>query len=106
VIRTFVFVAVIILARVAAGPAAAAIAAFLLALGACLRVRLADGVVGLSVFGIVVAALGGVSLRLALAFWTTGLAIIALRTLISRVRRGASQSPLSGLRDGSTVSPS
>ncbi len=103
--RLLVPLSVVILARVAAGQAAAGIAALLLALGALLRVRIAEGVVGLAVFGGAVALLGGASVRLALAFWFAGLTIIALRAAGSRVGR-AFQRGLSGLRDARPPSPS
>jgi hypothetical protein len=96
---------VVVLARVAAGPAAAGIAALLLALGALLRVRIEEGVVGLSVFGGAVALSGGASFRLALGFWVAGLAIIALRAAANRVRR-VLQRGLSGLRHARPPSPS
>lgn len=103
--RLLVPLSVVILARVAAGQAAAGIAALLLALGALLRVRIAEGVVGLAVFGGAVALLGGASVRLALALWFAGLTIIGLRAAGSRVGR-AFQRGLSGLRDARPGSPS
>jgi len=92
----------VVLARLAAGPAAAALAALLLALGAILRVRLWEGVVGLATFGVAVALLGGARVGLILAFWLVGLAIVALRLLMARARSAL----LSGLRERSRGSPS
>ncbi len=93
---------VVVLARVAAGPAAAAVAALLLALGALLHVRLWEGVVGLATFGAAVALLGGAHVGLILAFWLVGLALVALRLLLARARSAL----LSGLRERSRSSPS
>lgn len=93
---------VVVLARVAAGPAAAALAALLLALGALLHVRLWEGIVGLATFGAAVALLGGAHVGLILAFWLVGLALVALRLLLARARSAL----LSGLRERSRGSPS
>jgi hypothetical protein len=93
---------VVVLARLAAGPAPAALAALLVALGALLHVRLWEGVVGLATFGAAVALLGGASAGLVLAFWLVGLAMIALRLLATH----AWSRVLSGLRRRSRASPS
>jgi hypothetical protein len=92
----------VVLVRLAAGPAAAALAALLLALGALLRLGPAEGVAGLATFGAAVALLAGASMGLVLAFWLVGLAIIALRLLMARAWSGL----LSGLRRRSRASPS
>ena len=86
-IRVLVSLGTIILARLALGPAGAGAAAVLLTMGAWLRLRLADAVVGLALFGVVVALLGGTSPRLALVFWAIGLAIVLVRRLAARVWR-------------------
>jgi hypothetical protein len=86
-IRLLVSLATVVLARAAFGTLAAAVAAALLAIGAWLRVRMGEAIVGLAVFGVAIAFLGGASLRLAVAFWVIGLAILALRHLATRLRR-------------------
>jgi hypothetical protein len=86
-IRVLVSLGTIILARIALGPAGAAVAAVLLTMGAWLRLRLPDAVVGLALFGGAVALLGSASPRLALVFWAIGLAIVLLRRLAARVWR-------------------
>jgi len=98
--RVLVFLTVIALARWVAGPAAAALTALLLALGAVLRVRLAEGITGLAAFGGAVALLGRASLRLVLVFWLVGLAIIAVQTLARRLRRNPSRPAFSEMRKG------
>ena len=87
VIRLLVSLGTIIFVRLALGQSAAAAAALLLTMGAWLRLRLPDAVVGLALFGGVIALLGGASPRLALVFWTIGLAIVLLRRLAVRVWR-------------------
>lgn len=89
-IRILVSLVTVILARVAFGTVAAALAAVLVALGAWLRVRVGEAVVGLAVFGIAIAFLGGASVRVAVAFWMIGLAILALRHLVARLWRAFS----------------
>lgn len=102
VVPILVSLGTVVLVRLAAGPAAAALAALLLALGALLHVRLWEGVVGLATFGVAVALLGGARVGLILAFWLVGLAIVALRLLMARAR----STLLSGLRERSRGSPS
>ena len=79
--RLLVSFAAVVLARIAFGTLGALFAAVIEALGAWLRVRLADAVMGLAVFGLVIAFLGAASARLVLVFWAMGLAIIVLRHL-------------------------
>lgn len=95
-VRLFGPLLCVLLARLALGPLAAALAGVLLALGAWLRIRPADTTTGLAVFGGVVILLGGASAQLVFAFWLLGLAVLALRDVTSRIRRRAAH--LSGLR--------
>jgi hypothetical protein len=86
-IRILLSLGTIVLARLALGPSGAGVAAVLLTMGAWLRLRLPDAVVGLALFGGVVALLGSASPRLALVFWAIGLAIVLLRRLAACVWR-------------------
>lgn len=86
-IRILVSLGTIIVARLVFGPAGAAVAAVLLTIGAWLRLRLPDAVVGFALFGGVVALLGSASPRLALIFWAIGLSIVLLRRLAARLWR-------------------
>jgi hypothetical protein len=89
-IRLLISLGAIVLTRLALGPLAAGAAAVLLAVGASLRLRLSEAVVGLALFGGVVALLGGARPRLALVFWAIGLAIVLLRRLALRAWRHVS----------------
>jgi hypothetical protein len=86
-IRVLVSLGTIILARVTLGPSGAGATAVLLAIGAWLRLRLPDAVVGIALFGGAVALLGGASPRLALVFWAIGLTVVLLHRLAARVWR-------------------
>jgi hypothetical protein len=86
-IRFLISLGTIILARLTLGPSGAGAAAVLLTMGAWLRLGLPDAVVGLALFGGMVALLGSASPRLALVFWAIGLAIVLLRRLAARVWR-------------------
>lgn len=100
-IRVLVSIATVVIARLAFGTVAAALAALLLALGAWLRVRMGEAVVGLAVFGIAIAFLGGASLRLVVAFWAIGLAVLGLRHVATRVwRRFSTRRSLSAEKPG------
>lgn len=73
------------------GPSGAALATLLLALGAWLRLRPTDAVLGLAVFGGAVAAVGGASPGLVIVFWVLGLAIALLRPLAVQIARRLAQ---------------
>jgi hypothetical protein len=105
VVRLLLPLAAVVAARVAAGPAAAAIVAILLVLGALLRVGVAEAIVGLSIFGVAAALVGGASPRLALSYWALGLAMISLRDVVGRLRH-RHRHGLSGLREERPSSPS
>jgi hypothetical protein len=92
-LRIVLSLATIVLARLALGPSGAAVAVLLLAMGAWLRIRLADAILGLAVFGAAVAALGGASPGLVLVFWMLGLAIALLRPLVVRISRYLARPP-------------
>ena len=79
-IRVLVSIGTVILARLALGTSGAALAAILLALGAWLRLGFSDAIVGLAVFGGVVALLGSASLRIAAVFWALGIAAVLVRS--------------------------
>lgn len=74
-------------ARYAGGPAAAMVAAVLLALGAWLQVRAGVAISGLAVFGIAVVLLGRARLSVVLLFWLIGLGLVVLRPAAAWVRR-------------------
>jgi len=78
-VRLLLVVSALVAARIAAGPAAAALGAVLLALGVLLRIRTEEVVLGLAVFGGIVAAVGGASPHLLLLSWAVGVALVALR---------------------------
>jgi thiol:disulfide interchange protein len=80
------FVAVIAV-RVEAGSGAALLAALLVALGAWLRVRMADATVGFAAFAGVVAVLGDASLWVVAIFWLLGARILLARSMVAGVRR-------------------
>jgi hypothetical protein len=90
-LRIVLSLATIVLARLALGPSGAALATLLLALGAWLRIRPTDAVLGLAVFGDAVAAVGGPSTGLVLVFWILGLAIALLRPLAVQIARRLAQ---------------
>lgn len=83
-LRILASVATVVLARWAGGPAAAALAAALLALGAWLRIGPAQAVGGLALFGAAVALLGRASLHVLVGFWLVGLAFVLLRLIAVR----------------------
>jgi len=86
-IRILVSLGAVVVARLAFGTSGALLASVLLVMGACLRLRLTDAVAGLAVFGGMVAFLGDASLRLALAFWVSGVATVLLRALAPALYR-------------------
>jgi hypothetical protein len=86
-VRMLASLAMVALARYAGGPAAAVLAAVLLALGAWLQVRAAVAVSGLAVFGVAVALLGRARLSVVLSFWLVGLGLVVLRPAAAWVRR-------------------
>jgi hypothetical protein len=90
-LRIVLSLATIVLARLALGPSGAALATLLLALGAWLRLRPTDAVLGLAVFGGAVAAVGGASPGLVIVFWILGLAIALLRPLAVQIARRLAQ---------------
>lgn len=86
-IRLAVLLLSVILARVFAGTAAAAMAALLVVAGAWLRVGVAEATAGLAVFGLAVALLGGASARVVAAFGLLGLVILVIRSVAAGVGR-------------------
>jgi hypothetical protein len=80
------FVAVIAV-RLEAGSGAAVVAALLVALGAWLRVRMADATVGFAAFAGVVAVLGDASLWVVATFWLLGAGILLARSMVAAARR-------------------
>ena len=71
-VRLVVAVAVLVLARLAAGPSGAVTAFVLCAVGALLRVRLSDAALGLALFAGAVSLLGGADHRLLATFLLLG----------------------------------
>jgi hypothetical protein len=71
----------VVLARALGGTAAAALAAFLVLVGAWLRVRVPEATAGLAVFGVAVALLGGASAKVIGAAWLLGLSLLLIRSL-------------------------
>jgi len=86
-LRIVASLAAVVLARWAGGPAAAALAAVLLALGAWLRIGPAQAIAGLAAFGAAVAVLGRASAHVLLGFWLLGLAFVVLRPIALRACR-------------------
>ena len=80
-IRIVVTAAVLVLARMAAGPSGAVIAFVLVAAGALLRVRLRDAALGLALFAGAVSILGGADRRLLAAFLLLGVLTRAIAHL-------------------------
>ena len=72
---------VVVLARVLGGTAGAALAAFLVLVGAWLRVRVPEATAGLAVFGVAVALLGGASPKVIGASWLLGLSLLLVRSI-------------------------
>ncbi len=87
-VRVLLLVSVLAAARITAGTAAAALVAALLALGVLFRIRTEEVVLGLAVFGGIVAAVGRASPKLLLVSWTLGIVLVALRAVASAVCRG------------------
>jgi hypothetical protein len=85
--RILASVGAVALARYAGGPAAGAVVAVLLALGAWLQVRVGVAVTGLAVFGFAIAILGRAAPSVVLLFWLVGLGLVVLRPLTTWVRR-------------------
>ena len=79
--------ALLVLARIAAGPSGAVIAFVLFAAGALLRVGLADAAVGLALFAGAVSILGGADLRLLAAFLLLGVLTRAIAHVVALVAR-------------------
>jgi len=79
-VRIPLLVSALIAARIVGGPAAAALGAVLLALGALFRIGSGEVLLGLTIFGGIVVLLGGGRGWLLLAFWVLGFALVALRT--------------------------
>jgi hypothetical protein len=77
----------VIVARVLGGPGAAVLAALLVFVGAWLRVRVSEATVGLAVFGVAVAILGGASARVVGAFWLLGLGLLLARSIATSAGR-------------------
>jgi hypothetical protein len=86
-VRILASLATVALARYAGGPAAAIVAAVLLALGAWLQVRADAALSGLAVFGVAVVLLGRARLSVVLLFWLAGLSLVVLRPAAAWVRR-------------------
>lgn len=86
-VRVLASLAAVALARHAGGPAAAVVAAVLLALGAWLQVRAGVALSGLAVFGVAVVLLGRARLSVVLLFWLVGLGLVVLRPAAAWVRR-------------------
>jgi hypothetical protein len=78
-VRLLIVLGVVVLVRLAFGTLGALFAAVFLALGAWLRVRLADAITGLAVFGLLIAFLGAASARVMVFFAAIGLASLILR---------------------------
>jgi len=89
-----VLVSALAAARITAGPAAAALGAVLLALGVLLRIRTEEVILGLAVFGGIVAAVGGASPGLLLVSWALGVALVALRAVAAAAWRGLRSLPV------------
>jgi hypothetical protein len=83
-LRVMASVAIVAFARWAGGPAAAALVAVLLAIGALLQVRLGVAISGLAVFGTSAAILGRGDVRIILVFWFMGLCGVLARSLVRR----------------------
>lgn len=86
-VRILASLATVALARYAGGPAAAIVAAVLLALGAWLQVRAGVALSGLAVFGFAVVLLGRARLSVVLLFWLVGLSLVVMRPAAACVRR-------------------
>jgi hypothetical protein len=93
-VRLLLLVSVLAAARIAAGTAAAALVAALLALGVLFRIRTEEVVVGLAVFGGIVAAIGGASSSVLLVSWGLGVVLVALRAAAGAAWRAPRKAPL------------
>jgi hypothetical protein len=78
--------------RLAADTVAAGVAALLVSAGWLLRLGARDGVLALATYGVVLALVGGVSLRLALGFGLLGVAGVALGVGLRALRHRAALS--------------
>ena len=102
-VRILLPVSALLAARVSAGPGAAALGAVLLALGALLRIRTEEVVLGLAVFGGIVAVAAGASARLLVIFWVLGFSLVALRTVAARARLGMRRLPILKSEKGRSI---
>jgi hypothetical protein len=93
-VRVLLLVSVLAATRIAAGTVAAAIGAGLLALGALFRIRTEEVILGLAVFGGIVAAVGGASPKVLLISWGLGVVLLALRAAAAAAWRAPRQPPL------------
>lgn len=93
-VRVILPVSALIAARIGDGPAAAALGAFLLALGASLRTRTEEVTLGLAFFAGMVVFLGGASPRLLLVSWALGAALVAVRAVAAAMWRGLRRLPI------------
>jgi len=93
-VRVLLLAGILATVRIAVGPAAAALGAVLLMLGALVRIRTDEVTLGLAVFGGIVGVAGGVGARLLLAFWVLGVALVALRAGAAAVWRDLRKLPL------------
>jgi hypothetical protein len=89
-VRLLITFGVVVLVRLASGTQAALLAAAFLALGAWLRVRLGEAVMGLAGFGLLIAILGAASARLMLVFSAIGLVSLVARHLAADLWRRVS----------------
>ncbi len=93
-VRVLLLLSVLAAARIAAGTAAAALGAALLALGVLFRIRTEEVVVGLAVFGGMVATVGGAGPKVLLASWGLGVVLVALQAVAGAARRALRKLPL------------
>jgi hypothetical protein len=93
-VRILLLISALVVARVVAGPATAALGAVLLSLGVLLRIRTDEVMLGLAVVGSIVAAVGGASARLLLVFWLLGVALVSLGTVAAAVWRRLRRLPI------------
>jgi hypothetical protein len=93
-VRLLLFVSVLAAARIAAGTAAAALGAALLALGVLFRIRTEEVILGLATFGGIVAAVGGASPKVLLVSWGVGVVLVALRAAAAAGWRAPRKPPL------------
>jgi uncharacterized protein (DUF983 family) len=93
-VRVLLLVSVLAAARIAAGTAAGAFVAALLALGVLFRIRTEEVILGLAVFGGIVAVVGRASPKVLLASWTLGVVLVALRAAAGAAWRAPGRPPL------------